>query len=118
MLEVGFVRGRAPEVHIRNLEVAPEVAGRVAVGGLVVARPPRRILDPLARAVLVQELRVRGDEFLSLGPQRREALRGVVQVDGEAVGFVVVLHVTEDVVVDVAEEVHFGLDAPVVADLG
>lgn len=28
-----------------------------------------------------------------------------------------VLHVPENIVVDVAEEVHFGLDAPVIADV-
>ena len=42
-------------------------------------------------------------------------MRGVVEVDGEAVGFVVVGHVAEDVVVDVAEEMDFGFDAPVVS---
>ena len=41
-------------------------------------------------------------------------MRGVVQVDGEAVCFVAVGHVAEHVVVDVAEEVDLGLHAPVI----
>ena len=41
-------------------------------------------------------------------------MRRVVEVDGEAVGLVAVLHEAEDVVVNVAEEVNLWLDAPVV----
>ena len=58
-----------------------------------------------------------GDEFLRLGPQGGNALRRIVEVDGEAVGLVVVLHPAENVVVDFTEEVDFGLDSPVVADV-
>ena len=58
-----------------------------------------------------------GDEFLRLRPQGGNALRCVVEVDGETVGFIVVLHPAENVIVDVAEEMDFGLDAPVVADV-
>ena len=61
--------------------------------------------------------RVCGDEFLRLGPQGGYALRRIVKVDGEAVGLVVVLHPAENVVIDFAEEVDFGLDSPVVADV-
>jgi len=60
---------------------------------------------------------VRGEEFDGFGPERGDGLRAVVQVDGEAVGFVVVAHVAEDVVVDVAEEVDVGFYAPVVLDV-
>lgn len=55
------------------------------------------------------------EELEGFGPEGGDALGRVVQVDGEAVSLVVVVHVAEDVVVDVAEEVHIGLDAPVVA---
>ena len=62
--------------------------------------------------------RVSGEELQRLGPKGRDALWGIVEVDGEAVGFVTVGHVAEDVVVDVAEKVHLRLDAPVVAHVG
>ena len=45
-------------------------------------------------------------------------MRGVVQVDGEAVSLVAVGHVAEHVVVNVAEEVDLGLHAPVIARVG
>ena len=57
-------------------------------------------------------------KLLGLGPERWDGLGVVVQGYGEAVGFVVVSHVAEDIIVDVAEEVHFGLDPPVVASVG
>lgn len=41
----------------------------------------------------------------------------IVQVDGKAICLVVVLHIGEDVVVDVAEKVDIGLDTPVVASV-
>lgn len=54
-----------------------------------------------------------GDKLLCPRPQRLDALRGVIDVDDEPIGLVEVLHVVEDVVVDVAVKVDFGLDAPV-----
>lgn len=59
-----------------------------------------------------------GQEFQRLGPQGGDTLWGVVEVDGEAVGFVAIGHVAEHVVIDVAEEVDFGLHTPVVARVG
>lgn len=53
-------------------------------------------------------------EALRFRPQARHALGRVVQVDGEAVSLVVILHEAEHVVVNVAEKVHIGLDAPIV----
>lgn len=58
-----------------------------------------------------------GQELGRLGPQGRQGMRVVVQGDGEAVRLVVVLHIAENVVVDIAEEVYLGFDAPVVADI-
>ena len=63
-------------------------------------------------------IRIRREELHRLGPQCGQRLGRVVQVDGEAVRLVVVVHEAEDVVVDVAEEVHLGLHPPVVAVLG
>ena len=114
VLEVSFVGGRAPKGHIGDFEVGPEVAGGVAVGFEVVVRSPISIGEPLIGIIRRQKLFISGDEFHRLGPQGFDGLGGVVEGDGEAVGFVVVAHVAEDVIVDVAEEVHVRLHAPVV----
>lgn len=117
VLEVLLVLAAAPEVHVADLEVGPEVAGAVAVGEQVVLLAALAVGEPVHGVVLVQVLRVvvAGQELERLRPQRRHALRAVVQIDGEAVRLVVVLHPAEDVVVNVAEEVDVRLDAPVPA---
>lgn len=115
MLEIILIRLAAPEFHVCDFKIAPEMTRAVAVRFKVMIWSPLAVLHPLPRTVLVEILGVGGDEFFGLGPERGDGLRGVVQVDREAVGFVVVGHVAEDVVVDVAEEVHLGLHPPVVA---
>lgn len=57
------------------------------------------------------------NELVRLGPQRRDRFRGVVQGYGEAVCLIIVLHVTEYVVVDIAEEVNIRFDTPVVLNI-
>lgn len=118
MLEIILICLAPPKVHVGNLEVAPEMTGRVAVRLDVMLRPPSAVLQPLARTVLVLVFRVRGQELERLGPEGGDALRGVIQVDGEAVRFVAVGHVAEHVVVNVAEEVDLGLHPPVIARVG
>ena len=54
------------------------------------------------------------DELRGFRPQRRDRLRRIVQVDREAVRFVVVLHVSENIVVHIAEEMDLWLNSPVV----
>ena len=114
VLEVSFVGFRAPEIHIGDFEVGPEVAGRVAVGFVLMVWPPVAVGEELVGVVGVQVLIVARHELHRLRPEGSDTLRGVVECDGEAVRFVVVAHVAEDVVVDVAEEVYVGLHAPVV----
>ena len=58
-----------------------------------------------------------GDEFLGLRVERGDGSRSIVEIDGEAVGLIVVLHPTEDIVVDVAEEVDFGFHSPIISDI-
>ena len=58
------------------------------------------------------------DEFRRFGPQSGDRLRCVVEIDREAVRFVVVCHEAEDVVIHVAEEMDFGLHAPVELRVG
>lgn len=55
-----------------------------------------------------------GEEFQRLEPEGGYAFGGVVEVDVEAVGLVVVGHVAENVVVNVAEEFNLRLHAPVI----
>lgn len=57
------------------------------------------------------------EKLARLGPERRDTLRTVVDVDIKAVCFVVILHPSEDIIVDIAEKVDVGLDAPVVLDV-
>jgi hypothetical protein len=114
VVKVVLVRLAAPKVHVANLKVAPEVAGRVSVGIEVVAGAASLIGDPVQRVVRVKIIRVLGNELDRLGPQRRDRLGGIVEVDGEAVRLVVVVHITEHVVVNVAEKVDVGLNAPIV----
>lgn len=116
VLKVPCVGLGAPEVEGGDFKVAPEVAGRVAVCLLVVARAVRGVRHPAHGVVGVEVLCVVpfGQEALGFGPQCWDGGGAVVEVDGEAVGLVALRHVAEDVVVDVAEEVDVGLHAPVV----
>ena len=118
MVEIIFIRLAAPEFHIRNFEIAPEVTRGVPVRLEVVIRPPLVIRQPVHRIVRVDVLLVSGQELDRLRPQRGDGLRRVVQVDSEAIGLVTRLHEAEDVIVDIAEEMHFRLDAPVVPCVG
>ncbi len=117
MVEIVLIHLTPPKVHIRDLEIAPEMTRRVSVRFLVVSRPPLFVLEPRSGVdgAVFDVIRVGLDELEGFGPEGGDGLGGVVEVDGEAVGFVVVLHVAEDVVVDVAKEMDFGFDSPVVA---
>ena len=118
VVEIVLVRLAAPKVHITNLKVAPEVACRITTGILGMIGTASLVRQPVHGAVLVHVLGVLGQELFGLGPQSRDGSRGVVQVDGEAVRLVVIVHVAENVIVDIAEEVNVGLDAPVVLRVG
>ena len=56
---------------------------------------------------------MRVDEGHCSTPQARETARVVEDVHGEAVLYVIIPHESKHVVVDVAEVVHVGLDAPI-----
>lgn len=114
MIEIILVCLAAPEAQIRNLKIAPEVTGAVPIRLYVVLWPARAVGQPIHRIILVQALRVLCHKLHRLRPQRGDGVRRVVQVDGEPVGLVVILHVSEDIVVNVAEEVYVGLHPPII----
>jgi hypothetical protein len=114
VVEVVLIRLAAPEIEICDLEIAPKMTCAVAMRLLIVARSCLVVDEPPHRVVLMQVFWMRGEEFQRLKPQCRNALGRVIEVDVEAVRFVVVGHVAEYVVVDIAEELDFGLHAPVV----
>lgn len=116
VLEIVFVGFGTPKLHVCNLEVAPKMTGAVPVRFYIVFWPSLAIHDPLSRVVLVQILGMCGHELFRLWPQGWYGGWRIVKVDGEAIGLVVVAHPTENIVVDVAEEVNLGLHAPIVAD--
>lgn len=114
MVEELAIRLAPPETQVADFEVRPEVAGGVAMCFVCVFRTALVVFEPLAGVIWVDEVRIVLEEFLGFGPERGDAVGAVVDVDVEAVRLVVVLHPGEDVVVDVAEEMYVGLDAPVV----
>ena len=117
MLEIVLISFRPPKFHVCDLEITPEMTRAIPIRFHVVFRPPLTIDHPLLRVVLVHVFGMCGDEFFRLGPQGGNAIRRIVEVDGEAVGLVVVLHPAENVIIDFTKEVDFGLDTPVVADV-
>lgn len=115
MVEIVLVRLASPKFHIGNLKVAPKVACRVSLSLAVVVRTVDIIGKPLHSTVLVEVVRMLCQEFDCFWPQGWKSLGVVVQVDSESVGFIIVVHVTEDIILNVAKEVHLGFNTPVVA---
>lgn len=79
--------------------------------------PPLAIRQPSPRIVPVQILWMFSYELKSLRPQSRDALWCIVQVDRETVCLIVVLHVSENIVIDITEKVNFWLNTPIPADI-
>jgi len=106
--EVRRVGLGAEEVQVADLEVGEELAVVVlaAVAGVVD--------EPAQVGVGVHEVGPPRHKLTRASPQAGETARVVEDVHVEAVGDAVVAHEPERVVRDVAEEVHVGLDAPVV----
>jgi hypothetical protein len=114
VVEIVLVCLTPPEGHVCNFKVAPEVARRVTLRLVVVVWPPGVVRYPFHRIVVVKILGMVRKKLDGLRPQSRESLGVIVKVDCEAVSLVVVMHVTEHVVIDIAEEMNIGLDAPIV----
>lgn len=117
VLEVFRVSLGSPKSQRPDLKVRPEMARAVAVRLGVVIRSVHRVRDPADCVIRVQILcrvvAVR-EELLRFGPQSRDTERRIVYVDCETVCFVVILHISEDVVVHVAEELDLWLNSPII----
>lgn len=114
VLEIFLVWFASPEAQVTNLEVGPEMARRVAIGLDVVVPANRVVLQPFYGTIRMNVLWMICDKLLRRWPKSRNTLRAVVKVHGEAIGLVVILHVAEDIIVDIAEEVYIWLHAPIV----
>jgi hypothetical protein len=114
MVEELAVLRAPPEAQVANLKVGPEVAGRVAMRNTRVLRSFLAILQPSPRAILMDVALVVLQELERLRPQCANRFGAVMDIDVPPIRFVVVLHPSEDIVVDITEEVYVGLDAPVV----
>lgn len=117
VLKIVFICFTPPEVHVSDLEVAPKVAGRVAVGFRIMGRPSLAICHPLFGIVRMDMLRMSRKKFLGFWPERLYALRRVIEIDGETIGLVVILHIPEYVIIHITKEVNLGFDAPIVLDI-
>lgn len=112
--KVVFVFLTAPEGEVGDFKVGPEMASTVTMGFDVVVGAAGAVDEPGHGIVFMDVFWMSSEELDGLGPQGRDGFGGVEKVDVEAVGLVVVLHVSEDVVVDIAEEFDVGLYSPVV----
>ena len=115
MVEVVLVLLATEEIHVSHFKVTPEVTCGESLRAMVVVWSLDAVCKPVYGGVLVDIIGVVGKELGSLGPESRQSLRVVIERNGEAVCLVVVLHVAEYIVVYVAEEMDFRLDAPVPA---
>lgn len=68
VLEVCFVFGRAPEVHVSDLEVAPEVTSGVSVGLAIVFWSSVFVGEPVHRVWLGERVLLVGQEAQCLRP--------------------------------------------------
>jgi hypothetical protein len=95
----------AKPIQITNLKVGPEMAVVVCLTAIVTEKLHRVVLDNVLREVL--------GKVLGSVPKRRDGLDVLVQAEGEAVLLLVVGHVLERVVFDVAKQLYARLHAPV-----
>ena len=118
MIEIVFVGLTSPKSHVCNFEVRPEVAGRISVRFLIVLRSPFAIHQPLHSILLVQIFGMERKKLDSLWPQSRYTTWGIIKIDGETIGLIVIEHITENIIIDIAEELNFRFDSPIVLRMG
>lgn len=114
VVKVGLIGVATPQSQIRNFKVCPEMTGAETIGQQIVLWSAFLVNDPVHCIVMMQVVCMRGNEILSLGPERSDCDWVVVQCDIEAICLVSILHEAKDVVVYIAKEVYMRLDTPVV----
>jgi hypothetical protein len=105
----------AEELHITNLKVGPEMAGRVSIRIAGVVRSELVVSQPVHHIVIGEVRGIRCKELLCRRPQGWDTLGSIEQINRETISLVAILHEAEDIVIDVTKELDFGLHAPVVA---
>lgn len=96
---------RAPKVQVADFEIAPEMTCAVAMGGLCVVGTQDGIREPVVR-VLIRAEGVAGmffEEGRCCRPEGGYGFRVIVDIYSEAIGFVILGHKLENVVLDIAE---------------
>lgn len=114
VFEIRFIRFRTPKVHVGDFKVAPEMAGRVSVCNLIVFRSPFLIGQPSHGIIFGEILVIPCQKFNRLGPKLLDTLRRIVDVDRETIGLVVVSHISEDIIIHIAEEIDMWFHTPIV----
>lgn len=113
VVEIILISFTPPKTHIGDFEIAPEMAGRVSLRFDIMLWSSGAVRKPIHSIIVGKIFWVFGDEFDRFGPECRYRFGRIVEIYCEAVGFVMVLHVAEYIVVDVAEEMGFRFHAPV-----
>jgi len=112
VLKVRSIRLPTEEIEVSDLKVTEKLTV------IVLASVPSIVDQPAQIRIRVDKVRSQRHELARALPQGRETPRVVQDVHVEAVDEVVVAQEAEGVVGDGAEEVHVGLDAPVVGVRG
>lgn len=74
MFEILLIRGRSPEIQIRNLEITPEMAGAVAICLFIVIWSSVFVLKPFDGVVGVEVMAVCCEEADGFGPEGGDGL--------------------------------------------
>lgn len=113
VFKVSLIRLSSPESHIGNLKVRPKVASRVTIRLPVMFGSILTIRKPPHRIIRMNIFRMLRKKLQSLRPKSFNRLGGVINVDNETIALVIIFHVSENIVIDVAEEVDTGFYTPV-----
>jgi hypothetical protein len=113
VFKVSLIRLSSPESHIGNLKVRPEVTSRVTICLAIMFGSILTIRKPPHGVVWMNIFRMLRKKLQSLRPKSFNRFRGVINIDNETIALIIIFHVTENIVVNVAEEVDTGFYTPV-----
>lgn len=106
-IKVPRIRLPTKEIQIPNLKVTKELA-------VIIVPAIRRIEQPRQIRLWMNQLRMRINKPPRPTPQARKTARIVEDIHIKAILEPIITHKAKHVVLDVAEEMHVGLHAPVV----